>query len=154
MKYLVAILMTFLTYSAIAADPFESSLAMASSAMRLQNERLKVIAENIANIDVAPSSIEVEPYRRKIITVQQKYDPQIGKEMVAIDAVMQDNGEFLKKYQPSHPAADRAGYVLYPNVNAMIEMVDAKSAKAGFEAAVSGMEITKSNQILVIDLMK
>jgi flagellar basal-body rod protein FlgC len=47
-------------------------------------------------------------------------------------------------YDPTHPDANQDGFVEYPNVNAVTEMVDMISASKAYEASVSAFKSTKS----------
>jgi flagellar basal-body rod protein FlgC len=59
--------------------------------------------------------------------------------------VVEDNSTPVRKvFDPSHPDADKEGFVEYPNVNAVTEMVDLMSASRAYEASVSVFQNTKS----------
>ena len=65
-------------------------------------------------------------------------------EGVAADvAVAEDASEFRVVYDPGHPDADEAGYVLLPNVNPITEMVDMITASRAYEANVSAVQAAK-----------
>ena len=49
----------------------------------------------------------------------------------------------MKVYDPGHPDADATGYVSYPNVNVVEEMVNMISASRAYEAGVSSIESVK-----------
>ena len=117
-------------------DPLAASFNISIAGMDVQNQRLKVIAQNIANIDVTAKTPEGEPYRRKVIFFQNEYDAKLGTEVVKVANIGRDYSDFTKKYQPSHPAADQDGLVKYPNVNMIVETVDSKEAQKTFEANV------------------
>ena len=47
-------------------------------------------------------------------------------------------------YDPSHPDADPTGYVQYPNVNTVTEMVNLMTASRAYEAGVTSIDSIKS----------
>ncbi|MBY0429648.1 MAG: flagellar basal body rod protein FlgC, partial [Rhodospirillales bacterium] len=57
-----------------------------------------------------------------------------------------DRSDFSKKFDPKHPAADRDGYVLAPNVNPLIELMDMREAQRSYEANMT--VVTNSKQLL------
>jgi flagellar basal-body rod protein FlgC len=62
-------------------------------------------------------------------------------------------GDFERRYDPAHPAADKDGYVLMPNVNPMIELMDMREAQRGYQANLSVIEAAKSMISRTIDLL-
>lgn len=131
-----------------------NSIDIASSGMYVQSERLKVISQNIANADSTATTPGGKPYQRKTISFQNVLDRQIGLDKVEVAKIGTDKAEFEKKYEPSHPAADENGYVMYPNVNSLIEMTDMKEAKNAYEANLSVIEIAKSMIQRTLDLLR
>lgn len=122
----------------------KDSLFVASAGMKVQGDRLRVISQNIANADstgTAPGSL---PYRRKTISFKNTLDREMGIDKVQVDKYGVDKSDFIKKYDPAHPAADEDGYVLLPNVNTMVEMVDMREAQRGYEANMNVIEVSKS----------
>lgn len=57
--------------------------------------------------------------------------------------VAEDASEFRVVYDPGHPDADEAGYLLLPNVNPITEMVDMITASRAYEANVSAVQAAK-----------
>ena len=131
-----------------------NSIDIASSGMYVQSERLKVISQNIANADSTATTPGGKPYQRKTISFQNVLDRQIGLDKVEVAKIGTDKADFEKKYEPSHPAADENGYVMYPNVNSLIEMTDMKEAKNAYEANLSVIEIAKSMIQRTLDLLR
>jgi flagellar basal-body rod protein FlgC len=141
-------------FYAMAIDDSTKSMRISSHGMRLQNERLKIIAENIANANVAPLTPDGTPYRRKILIAKNVYDTNIGANKVTVDKITSDKSDFVLRYEPYHPAANAEGYVKYPNVDIVLENVNAKEAQRTYEANLSAMEITKNNQLRLIEALK
>ncbi|AIF81546.1 flagellar basal body rod flgC [endosymbiont of Acanthamoeba sp. UWC8] len=135
-------------------DSLSSAVAISVAGMRAQNERLKIITQNIANSEVTGANPNEDPYRRKQIIFKNVYDDNLKAVTVKVDRITPDKSDFILKYEPNHPAADANGYVKYPNINNVIESVDAKEAQRTFEANLSAMEIARANQSKIIDLMR
>ena len=130
------------------------SLAIAASGMKAQGDRLRVVAENIANADSTGKSPNEEPYRRKLVVFQNVLDKELGVSIVKVGERTHDMSAFRKKYDPTHPAADEHGYVLYPNVNSIVEMMDMRESRRGYEANMNVIEVAKSMLSRTIDLLR
>ncbi|CAG7592689.1 MAG: flagellar basal body rod protein FlgC [Candidatus Midichloria sp.] len=150
----ILINLIFASLAAATEDPLVSASRIAVSGMQSQSERLKVVAQNIANAEVTGKNPLEDPYRRKIIFFTNDYDEKADTILLKIDSIREDQSEFEMRYLPEHPAADSYGFVKYPNVNKIIEMADAKEAQSSFEANAASLEITKSNQLKILELMR
>ena len=131
----------------------KTSINIAASGMRAQSERLKVIAENIANAE----SINMQggdPYRRKTISFKNVFDATVGTNVVKVDNIGLDNSPYKLKYNPGHPAADESGYVKMPNVNTMIESIDQKEAQRSYEANLVTIDTSRSMISKTLELLK
>ena len=71
-------------------------------------------------------------------------DRALGVNTVEVARYSFDTSPFGKRYDPGHPAAGADGYVLLPNVNALIEMADMREAMRSYEANLSVIEASKS----------
>ena len=131
-----------------------NTLDIASSALTAQSERLKVIAQNIANADSVATKAGGNPYQRKTISFKSVLDRTTGLEKVKVEKIGADKSDFGKKYDPANPAANAEGYVLTPNVNTMIEMTDMREARNSYQANLSVIEITKSMIQRTLDLLR
>lgn len=127
---------------------------IAGAGMKAQSDRLRVISENIANADSTGSTPGAQPYRRKVITFKSALDRELGYEVVQSSKISADPSEFIKKYDPGHPAADAEGYVQYPNVNPMVEMVDLREAQRSYEANLNVIEASKAMLQQTISLLR
>jgi flagellar basal-body rod protein FlgC len=130
------------------------SLMISAAGMRVQGERLRVISENIANVDSVSEVPGGDPYRRKTITFQNALDRELGANLVKVKKVGLDPSEFTRKYDPSNPAADKSGYVKLPNVNALIEMNDMREAQRSYEANLKVIEVSRGMLQRTIDLLR
>lgn len=120
------------------------SLHIAASGMKAQSDRLRIVSENIANADSVGKFPGDQPYRRKTISFESQLDHAMGIEKVKVSDYGVDDTQFHRKYDPSHPAADNQGYILLPNVNPMLEMMDMREARRGYEANMNIIEVSKS----------
>ena len=137
------------------SDTMFSTLAVSSAGMRAQSERVRVIAQNIANSDTAPAAKGEDPYRRQIITFKSQMDKNLGAEIVKVKDVSEDrNSNFVQKYMPGHPAADESGYVLMLNVNSLIETMDMKEATRSYEANMGMFTQSRDMMSKTIDILR
>ncbi|NYT42098.1 flagellar basal body rod protein FlgC [Sphingomonas sp. R-74633] len=132
----------------------KTSLGISASGLRAQSLRMRVIAENLANQDSVADTPGGNPYRRRVASFSAEMDRQTGGVGVKVKAIENDKSDFLKVYQPGHPAADKDGYVLKPNVNGLIETADMKAAQRSYEANLNAIEAAKSLTMRTIDLLK
>lgn len=130
------------------------SADIAVSGMKAQAQRLRVISENMANVDSVSPTPGGEPYRRQVVTFKQYVDQETGADMVKVDKIIKDKSDFIMKYDPNHPAADANGYVAMPNVNPLIEMMDLKEAQRTYEANLSVMRTSRELNSKVLDVLK
>lgn len=144
----------YIAESTRTSDPLRAASRIAVSGINAQNERMKVISQNIANMDVTGTAPGGDPYKRKIIFFENKVSDDGGSEIVQVKKIQEDNSDFILKYQPTHPAADANGYVKYPNINIHVEMADAKEANRAVSVNASSMSMIKSMQFTILDMMK
>lgn len=78
--------------------------------------------------------------------------PDVGGVRVA--AVVTEKNAVLKRYDPNNPDADKQGYVSYPDINPISEMVDLMSATRSYGLNTSAVEATKSMITDSIDILK
>ncbi len=130
------------------------TLKISAAGMQAQSARMRTIAENLANADSVADAPGAEPYRRKVLTFKNALDRATGADLVRADRVMHDKSEFQKRFDPNHPAADAEGYVLAPNVNALIEVMDMRQAQRSYEANLNVIEVSKTMILRTIDLLR
>ena len=130
------------------------AMDISASGMDAQSLRLRVIAENIANVDTTGSTPGADPYRRKTITFGETVDRQSGEAQVSVKKIGNDMAAFTTRYDPSHPAADASGYVKTPNVSSFVEMMDMREAERSYSANLNVMQATRSMMTRAIDLLK
>jgi flagellar basal-body rod protein FlgC len=133
---------------------FSTSMKVAAAGLKAQSDRMKTIAENIANANSAASTAGGEPYRRKIATMNASFDRELGAQVVQSGKPMNDTSEFRSQYDPGNPLADAKGYVKLPNVNSLVEIMDMREAQRSYEANLSVMDATKAMLSRTVDLLK
>lgn len=136
------------------SDPLIAASRMAVSGINTQNERMKIISQNVANMDVTGIGPGGDPYKRKMIFFENGIDPHTGSQVVKVKKISEDNSNFVLKYEPNHPAADASGMVKYPNVNIHVEMADAKEANRAVTVNANSLDMIKSMQFTILDMMK
>jgi len=122
---------------------FSKSMAVAASGMRAQTDRMKTIAENIANANSTSPVKGGEPYRRKVATITSSFDRELDATLVKSGKPLADRSDFHSQYDPGNPNADKQGYVKLPNVDSVVEIVDMQEAQRSYEADLSVMQSTK-----------
>jgi len=130
------------------------SMAVSASGLKAQSARMRVISENIANAQSVAVSAGADPYRRKIITFANELDKATGANTVTVKSVDEDSSAFNKRYDPGHPAANSAGYVVMPNVNSLIEMMDMRQAQRSYEANLNTIESAKQMMMRTVSLLQ
>ena len=127
---------------------------IAGSGMSAQTTRLNTVASNIANAETVSSSID-QTYRARhpvfATTFQQAQngsqslfqDQDAAGQGVQVLGVVEDQSNLEARYEPNHPAANKDGYVYYPNVNVVEEMADMISASRAFQTNVEMMNTAK-----------
>jgi flagellar basal-body rod protein FlgC len=131
-----------------------NTMRISAAGMKTQGFRLRVIAENIANANSLPTSPGDEPYRRKTVTFKTTLDRETGLEAVGIGKVRRDPSSFPLRYEPSHPAADKDGYVQAPNVNSLIESADMREAQRSYEANLNVIRASKAMVQATIEVLR
>jgi flagellar basal-body rod protein FlgC len=133
---------------------FTRSMGIATSGLRAQAGRMRVISENIANADSTASTAGGDPYRRKVPTFVNQLDRVLDARTVSLGKVKPDQSDFRSKYEPSNPAADANGYVKYPNVNPLVEMTDMRDAQRSYEANLNIISATRRMIQRTLDILK
>ena len=101
-------------------NDFARSMGIATSGLRAQAGRMRVISENIANADSTAQTAGGDPYRRKVPTFSSALDRTLDANTVTLGKIRPDASAFRVKHDPGNPAADAAGNVKFPNVNPLI----------------------------------
>ncbi|HQA49086.1 MAG: flagellar basal body rod protein FlgC [Syntrophomonadaceae bacterium] len=141
--------------------PFLSSMDISASGLTAQRLRMDTIANNMANAETTRNSAGTGPYRRQVVVfearppqsvskfkgiMQEKLTAQVGNgvRVKEIRELTDAESPYRRVYEPSHPDADEQGYVSYPNVNIVEEMINMISATRAYEGNAKAIEATKS----------
>ena len=129
-----------------------TAMSIAASALRAQQSRMRVIAENIANADSTATTPGGDPYQRQSPTFEPtKVAGGLG---VAMTGVVADPTPFHREFSPGNPGADAQGYVKTPNVDPLTEALDMRTAQRAYEANLSVIETARTMQSRTLDVMK
>lgn len=136
-------------------------LAISSSGLRAQRNRLEVIATNLANVHTTRTE-EGGPYKKKDIVFAsddvsgENFGTLFKKKIegVKVEAIQESDKTFERIFDPAHPDADKEGYVALPNVNVMEEMVDMMSATRSYEANTNVISATKHMFMKALEILR
>lgn len=132
-----------------------NAMGVSASGMHAQGDRLRVIAENIANADTAAAQPNEDPFRRKTVLFKNVMDKELGATIVRADKIGEDTSTpFRLKFMPDHPGADANGYVKLPNINTLIEVMDMREAQRSYEANLGMIEIARNMLGRTLDLLR
>ena len=137
-----------------------SSIDISGSGLTAQRTRMDVISNNIANVNTTRTE-NGDAFRRSTVILRPRNDERVYKSPflpealktppgngVKIVEVKEDTAPLRLVYDPDHPDAIKSGpkkgYVEYPNVNIVTEMVDMISATRAYEANISSIQNAKS----------
>jgi flagellar basal-body rod protein FlgC len=135
-------------------DDLKISSQIASHGMKAQATRLRVISENLANADSTAEKPGMEPYRRKLVTFRNQLDRALEADTVKVKKIYNDPTKLQSKYDPTHPGADDKGYVLVPNVNPLVEMMDMREAQRTYEANMNVISTSRQMVAKTLELLK
>lgn len=137
-----------------------SALRISSSGLSAERLRMDTVASNIANAETTKTT-DGGPYRRKIVSFEENVDRALNKmsnryedKLLGVRAakISEDQSPTKRVYDPSHPHADKDGYVEMPNVNILNEMVDLIAASRAFEANVTAMNAEKQMAMKALEI--
>ena len=124
------------------------TLRISASGLTAQRARLQAISSNMANARSTRSTEGGEPYRRQMPVFQAVKANSFGSELaqqlsrVEVVEVEKSQEPFRQVFDPGHPDADADGYVFYPNVDILHEMVDLMNTSRTYEANTNVTETT------------
>ena len=135
---------------------FLRTMDISASGMTAQRMRMDVITQNIANAKTTRTA-EGGAYRRRVTAFAERQDggtafssvygqarSAYSGSGVKVASVVTDPSDFQYEYDPAHPDANEEGYVAYPNVDELVEMIDMMAATRAFEANVTAFNATKA----------
>ncbi|MGH6614796.1 flagellar basal body rod protein FlgC [Sphingomonas sp.] len=123
---------------------------VAGKAMSAQLVRMNTTASNLANAGSIASS-EAGAYRTIKPVFRTEYDKATGLATVNVESVVNAGEAPTKRYDPSHPMADKDGNVWESAVDETRELVDMMETARGYQNNVEVMQTAKS---LILDTLK
>jgi len=129
---------------------FFTAMEVSASGLSAQRTRMNVAASNLANAQTTQAA-DGGPYKRRDVVMASVDIPGVeGTQFaqavrgVAVAKISQDAAPPRLEYDPGHPQANPQGYVAYPNVNPVAEMVDMITASRAYEAGITTMNTAVS----------
>ena len=137
-------------------------MRISASGLRANLKRTEAINSNIANAQTTRTA-EGGPYRRKLAVfgsepAREDFSEILEGEIdsqahtVHVTEVISSDKPPILKYDPSHPDANKDGYVAMPDINVMIEMADLLSAQRAYEANMKSLKVTKSMALKALEI--
>jgi flagellar basal-body rod protein FlgC len=127
-------------------DELTRTMSASASGMAAQAARLRLSAENIANVDTPG-------YRRKTVSFEEAFaagDPRA----VVTGPVRLDEAELERIFDPTNPLAGADGSYLGSNVNLMVEIADTREANRSYEANLRMFDQSRQMTSSLIDLLR
>ncbi len=140
-----------------------TAIEVGASGLAVQRRRLELLVSNLVNANTTQAP-DKDPYRRRDVVLTatppqrdfaSAFDSAVDAVRgVEITKVAIDPSEPIKRYEPGHPHADKDGFVLYPNVNAMQEMVNVMTATRSYEANLQAVNAAKDMAFKTLEIIK
>ena len=128
--------------------------SIAVSALRAQQARMRIIAENIANSNSTSRTAGGDPYRRQAPVFRVTPVAHGAGKGVTMERAVPDKAPFNSAYDPGNPSADAKGYVKTPNVDSLVEAMDMRDAQRAYEANLNVIETARTMQSRTLDLLR
>ena len=140
---------------------------VATSGMSAQRTRINIVSANIANAQTTHTK-EGGPYKKQnvvfeevLLQAQKGQEPQTTQQKnelalrgVGVKTITESKDDPVMKYEPNHPDANKDGYVAYPNINPVVEMVDLVEAMRSYEANLSAFQTHRQMDSKTLDILK
>jgi len=121
---------------------------------------MDIIASNLANIETTRTE-QGGPYRRKMVVMRsvpmtRDFQNMLNTKIegVRIEDIVEDKSSFKRVFNPSHPDADKDGYLLKPNVDLIVETTNMLMARRAFEANIAAIKATRQMAIKALEIGK
>ena len=136
-----------------------SAMDISASGLSAERTRMNTIASNLANAQTTRTA-QGGPYKRvdpvfEAIALDKMHalsPSERSVSQVQVSQIVQDQRPGHMVYSPGHPDANKDGYLEYPNVNIVEEMVNMISASRAYEAGISSMEATQKMASSALEL--
>jgi flagellar basal-body rod protein FlgC len=140
-------------------------LDVSGTALDAERQRAEVVASNLANAETTHTA-RGGPYQRQLVVFGTKKPRSshfgqafngLGKEYaqgVRVESIVADTSPPLQRFEPSHPDADKQGYVSYPVINPVEEMANLMEAARAYELNVAAVQATKGMISASLDILR
>ncbi len=137
-----------------------SAFEIAASGMDVQRHTLDIVALNLANVNTTRTA-EGGVYKPLKVVVGEKINTDFsllfdsvkrsigGVEIVDIQQV---EGEPNLVFDPSHPDANESGFVAFPDINPVTEMVTLMKSKRAYEANVKVINAARAMTLRALEI--
>jgi len=129
---------------------FFDVMDISATGMSAQRIRISSISSNLANAQTTRTE-EGGPYQRQNVIFKQILDGELAGG-VRVTEVVKDEKPPILRYEPGHPDANEEGYVAYPNVNPIEEMVNMLEASKSYEANTSVLSTAKALAMKALEI--
>lgn len=133
------------------------AISASASALDAQRARMEVAVSNLANAE-STRGADGQPYRRREVVLEaqngQSMSGHIEAAGVKVAGVIEDQSPFRRRYEPSHPDADKDGFVQVPNVDVPEEMVDMLGAARAYQANLTAIGLIRDTIQRALELAK
>jgi flagellar basal-body rod protein FlgC len=142
---------------------FLDALQASASGLSAQRVRMRLIANNLANMHTTRTP-EGGPYqRREPVFAAESPDNATFHDMLKAQQeggvvevrtvdIIKDGRDPIRKYEPDHPDADETGFISLPNISVTEEMVNLVSASRSYEANVAAVKATKNMVMKALEI--
>lgn len=138
--------------------------------MSAQRTRINVVSANIANAKTTHTA-EGGPYKKQQVVFEDilvanskktntndvettnNKNSDVSLRGVGVKSIVQSDAKPVMRYEPAHPDADEKGYVAYPDINPVVEMVDLIEAMRSYEANVASFNTHKNIDSKTLDIL-
>jgi len=142
------------------------ALSISGSALAAERQRSEIIAANMANAETTRTeaggpfkrrevvfhSTNSSTFRLALSNSTNSSGPTPGS--VQISEVVDDPTPPVLRYEPGHPDANKDGYVAYPAINPVMEMVDLMGSVRAYQLNASAVSAAKQMIQQTIDILK
>lgn len=137
-------------------------MQVSASALGAERVRAEVVASNLANAE-STRTPDGGPYQRKQVVFGSRSasfpmllaeSSQTNASQVTVRDVVADQAPPVMRYEPSHPDANKQGFVAYPNINPVIEMTDLMGAVRSYQMNVAAVNASKQMITQSLDILR
>ena len=143
---------------------------VSTSGMSAQRTRINVVSANIANAKTT-HTFEGGPYKKQQVVFEDilvasgkktnsndveatnNKNSDISLRGVGVKSILQSDAKPVMRYEPAHPDADEKGYVAYPDINPVVEMVDLIEATRSYEANLASFNTHKNIDSKTLEIL-